>query len=254
MARKIRVAVLLFILLTVAVGAWQARVRTTSWKRALDVVVFPINADGTPGTAAYIGSLGNESFEPIKTFMRDEAREYGIDLLNPVDVYIGPEVAAMPPAPPVGGSVPSVMLWSLHMRFWAWRHGEHPVLRPDVRIYALLYHPSTTLRLDHSVGLQKGLIGVAKLFAVPHMTAENNIIITHELLHTLGATDKYDPASNQPLYPAGYAQPDLSPLYPQEFAEIMGGRIPVADNDSIAPQTLESVLVGPETAREIGWL
>lgn len=140
------------------------------------------------------------------------------------------------------------------MRFWAWRHGEHPVLRPDVRIYALLYHPSTTLRLDHSVGLQKGLIGVAKLFAVPHMTAENNIIITHELLHTLGATDKYDPASNQPLYPAGYAQPDLSPLYPQEFAEIMGGRIPVADNDSIAPQTLESVLVGPETAREIGWL
>jgi len=254
MARKIRVAVLLFILLTVAVGSWQARVRTTSWNRALDVVVFPINADGTSGTAAYIGSLGNEAFEPIKTFMRDEAREYGIDLLNPVDVYIGPEVEAMPPAPPVGGSVPSVILWSLHMRFWAWRHGEHPVLRPDVRIYALLYHPSTMQRLDHSVGLQKGLIGVAKLFAVPHMTAENNIIITHELLHTLGATDKYDPASNQPLYPAGYAQPDLSPLYPQEFAEIMAGRIPVADDESIAPQTLESVLVGPETAREIGWL
>ncbi len=254
MAKKIRVAVLLFILLTVAVGTWQARVRTTSWNRALDVVVFPVNADGTPETAAYIRSLDNEAFDPIKTFMRDEAREYGIDLLNPVDVYIGPEVKAIPPAPPVGGSVPSVMIWSLHMRFWAWRHGEHPVLRPDVRIYALLYHPSTTQRLDHSVGLQKGLIGVAKLFALPHMTAENNIIITHELLHTLGATDKYDLASNQPLYPLGYAEPDLAPLYPQEFAEIMAGRIPLADNDSIAPQTLDSVLVGPETAREIGWL
>jgi len=254
MAKKLRVGVLLFILLTVAVGTWQARVRTTSWNRALDVVVFPVNADGTPETAAYIRSLGNEAFDPIKTFMRDEAREYGIDLLNPVDVYIGPEVEAIPPAPPVGGSVPAVIMWSLHMRFWAWRHGEHPILRPDVRIYALMYHPSTTQRLDHSVGLQKGLIGVAKLFAVPHMTAENNIIITHELLHTLGATDKYDRSTNQPLYPAGYAEPDLSPLHPQEFAEIMAGRIPLADNDWVAPQTLDSVLVGPETAREIGWL
>jgi len=253
MAKKIRIGILLFILLTVAVGSWQARVRTTSWNRALDVVVFPVNADGTAQTAEYIRRLGDEAFEPIRTFMRDEAREYGIALLNPVDVYIGPEVDAIPPAPPVGGSVPMVMLWSLKMRFWAWRHGEHPILRPDVRIYALLYHPSTTQRLDHSVGLQKGQIGVAKLFAVPHMTAENNIIIAHELLHTLGATDKYDLGSNQPLYPSGYAEPESSPLYPQEFAEIMGGRIPLADNHSIAPQTLDLVLVGPDTAREIGW-
>ncbi|HUU71727.1 MAG TPA: hypothetical protein VMW70_03815 [Burkholderiales bacterium] len=253
MAKKIRIGILLFILLTVAVGSWQARVRTTSWNRALDVVVFPVNADGTAQTAEYIRRLGDEAFDPIRTFMRDEAREYGIALLNPVDVYIGPEVDAIPPAPPVGGSVPMVMLWSLKMRFWAWRHGEHPILRPDVRIYALLYHPSTTQRLDHSVGLQKGQIGVAKLFAVPHMTAENNIIIAHELLHTLGATDKYDLGSNQPLYPSGYAEPESSPLYPQEFAEIMGGRIPLADNHSIAPQTLDLVLVGPDTAREIGW-
>ena len=253
MAKKIRIAVLLFILLTVAVGAWQARVRTTSWKRALNVVVFPVNADGTSQTGAYIRNLSDEAFEPIRTFMRDEARQYGVAVLNPVDVYVGPVVDAMPPSPPVGGSVPMVMLWSLQMRFWAWRHGEHLILRPDVRIYALLYHPSTTQRLDHSVGLQKGLIGVAKLFAAPHMTAENNVIIAHELLHTLGATDKYDLASNQPLYPSGYAEPDLSPLYPQEFAEIMGGRIPLSDNHSVAPAMLEAVLVGPDTAREIGW-
>ena len=253
MGRNIRVAVLLFILLTVAVGTWQARVRTTSWDRALDVVVFPINADGTTQTAEYIRGLGDDAFEPIRTFMRDEAREYGISLLNPVDVYIGPEVDAMPPEPPVGASVPMVVLWSLHMRFWAWRHGEHPILRPDVRIYALLYHPTTTQRLDHSVGLQKGLIGVAKLFAVPHMTAENNVIITHELLHTLGATDKYEPGTNQPLYPAGYAEPELVPLYPQSFAEIMGGRIPLSDAHSAPPEALDLVLIGPETASEIGW-
>jgi hypothetical protein len=252
-AKKLRIAVLLFILLTVAVGSWQARLRTTSWKRALNVVVFPINADGKTQTDAYIRRLDDESFEPIRGFMRAEAQHYGVSLINPVDVYIGPRVDAMPPPPPVGGSVPQVMLWSLKMRYWAWRHGEHPILEPDVRIYALLYHPSTTQRLEHSVGLQKGLVGVAKLFAVPHMTAENNIIITHELLHTLGATDKYDLATNQPLYPEGYADPQLSPLYPQEFAEIMGARIPLSEHNSAAPAALEAVLIGPQTALEIGW-
>ncbi len=253
MARKIRVTILLFVLLTVAAGSWQAKVRTTSWKRALNVVVFPINADGKAETDAYIHSLDDKSFEPIRKFMRDEARHYGISLLNPVDVYIGSRVEAMPPPPPIGGSVPEVMFWSLRMRFWAWRHGEHPILEPDVRMYALFFHSSTTQRLEHSVGLQKGLIGIARLFATPHMSAENNIIITHELLHTLGATDKYDLATNQPLYPAGYAEPDIRPLYPQQFSEIMGGRIPVSQVRSVPPQTLDAVLVGPQTAAEIGW-
>lgn len=253
MAKKIRVAVLLFILLTVAVGTWQARARTTSWKRALDVVVFPINADGTPQTAGYIGTLGDDSFDDIKRFMRDEAQQYGISLINPVDVYIGPEVEAIPPPPPLGGAVPAVMLWSLQLRYWAWRHGEHPILKPDVRIYALYHHPSTAQRLGHSVGLQKGLIGVANLFAIDRMTTDNNIVITHELLHTLGASDKYDYASNQPIYPVGYAEPELWPLYPQEFAEIMGGRIPLSESTSAAAQGLDMVLVGPQTADEIGW-
>ena len=84
MAKKIRVALLLFILLTVAVGSWQTWLRTTSWERALDVVVFPVNADGKAETEAYIRSLDDESFESIGSFMRNEAQHYGISLLNPV--------------------------------------------------------------------------------------------------------------------------------------------------------------------------
>ena len=85
------------------------------------------------------------------------------------------------------------------------------------------------------------------------MTTDNNFVITHELLHTLGAGDKYELGSNQPIYPAGYADPELTPLYPQEFAEIMGGRIPVSQISSITPQSLDAVIVGPYTADEIGW-
>lgn len=251
--KKFRVAILAFVLLTVAVDSWEARVRTTSWDRALDVAVFPINADGTAQTAAYIRDLGVESFESIAVFMRQEGRHYGADLLNPVAIHVGPEVSAVPPAPPVGGSVPQVMLWSLQMRYWSWRHGDHPTLKPDVRVYAMFYHPTTTQLLEHSVGLQKGLIGVAKLFSTPDMSAQNNIIITHELLHTLGASDKYDLSSNQPIFPAGYAEPDNVPLYPQRYAEIMAGRIAVAQDKSLAPASLDAVVVGPETASEIGW-
>ena len=39
------------------------------------------------------------------------------------------------------------------------------------------------------------------------MTEENNVIVAHEILHTFGATDKYDPATTQPRYPDGYAEP-----------------------------------------------
>ena len=82
--------------------------------------------------------------------------------------------------------------------------------------------------LPHSVGLRKLLLGVAHVFANRRQQPVNNVVIAHELMHTLGATDKYDPANNLPIFPQGFAEPDREPLYPQRFAEIMGGRIPIS--------------------------
>jgi hypothetical protein len=73
------------------------------------------------------------------------------------------------------------------------------------------------------------------------------------LLHTLGATDKYDLRTNQPTQPDGFAEPDRQPLYPQEFAELMGGRISVSSTEATTPESLEQVMVGAKTASEIGW-
>ena len=53
-------------------------------------------------------------------------------------------------------------------------------------------------------------------FASTQMEGENNIVITHELLHTFGATDKYDFATNRPRFPEGYAEPHANPLYPPQ--------------------------------------
>ncbi len=253
MAKAIRIAVLLFVLATVAVGAWQTRSRTQSWQRTLDIVVYPVNGDRRETTAEYIGSLSNESFVSVRDFMRREAERYKVDLVTPVDVFLGPQVFRLPPASPRSGSMAGIVVWSLKLRFWAWRNDDYPGSRPDIRIFAVFYDPATTGRVEHSVGLKEGLIGVANVFAAGHMTEENNVIVAHELLHTLGATDKYDPSSTQPLFPAGFADPEQSPLYPQKFAEIMAGRVPLTETESDTPRNLELAIIGPKTAAEINW-
>ena len=104
-----------------------------------------------------------------------------------------------------------------------------------------------------SLGLQKGLIGIVNAFASRAMQAENNVIIAHEMLHTVGATDKYDLATNQPLYPIGYADPEQRPLFPQQQAEIMAGRIPISETEARQPEGLRQVILGEATALEINW-
>jgi hypothetical protein len=78
--------------------------------------------------------------------------------------------------------------------------------------------------------------------------------MAHELLHTLGSTDKYALGTNLPLYPHGFADPAAEPRYPQTKAELMAGRIPLDARTATIPRDLEQTLIGPITATEIGWL
>jgi hypothetical protein len=118
----------------------------------------------------------------------------------------------------------------------------------------VLYHdPAISPAVPHSLGVQKGLFGVVHVFADADLHGSNETVIAHELLHTLGATDKYDLRTNQPAQPDGYAEPDRDPLYPQSFAELMGGRIPQSSTQSSTPESLQQVIVGAKTAGEIGW-
>lgn len=139
------------------------------------------------------------------------------------------------------------------MRYWSWRHGEGISPEPDIKLFVLYHDPEKQRVLPHSVGLQKGLTGVVHAFASQRMREENAFVLAHELLHTLGAADKYQPADNQPIYPDGYAEPERQPLYPQRKAEIMGGRVPMTANRAAPPTGLSQALVGSSTAREIGW-
>ena len=77
--------------------------------------------------------------------------------------------------------------------------------------------------------------------------------MAHEMLHTLGATDKYDPVNDAPRFPDGYGNPGQLPLYPQMFAELMAGRRMLSPNRWEQPDSLDQVVVGPATALEIRW-
>ena len=139
------------------------------------------------------------------------------------------------------------------MRYWAWRVDAPRGPAPDIKLFVLYHDPAMSPALPHSLGLQKGLLGVVHVFADASMRGSNDTVIAHELLHTLGATDKYDLASSKPLLPDGYAEPDRQPLYPQAFAELMGGRIPLSSTEAETPESLRKVIVGAKTASEIGW-
>jgi hypothetical protein len=110
-----------------------------------------------------------------------------------------------------------------------------------------------TPTVPHSLGLSKGLIGVVYAFAAPEMNGENNVVIAHELLHTVGASDKYNFADDAPRFPDGYGDASQKPLYPQRAAELMAGRRMLAPEKWQQAQSLDEVVIGTATALEIRW-
>lgn len=253
MFRQLRILALLIILLVVALTTWQTKVRTTDWDSPLWMVVYPINADGSKVSQSYIQGLKESTFAPIERFLKREAARYGVSIDQPLTIKLAPELTESPPAPPENKNPLMVAWWSLKMRYWALTHNNYEGPSPDIQMYILYHDPAKQARLAHSLGLEKGLIGVVNAYAAKPLAARNNVVIAHEMLHTVGASDKYEPGTNLPVFPHGYAEPKRQPLYPQNKAEIMAGRISLSDAEAVMPRGLKSVIVGEATALEINW-
>lgn len=251
--KKVRIAILLAILAVVLLDSWLTLVRSTSWAHPLWVVIYPINGDGSHEADEYIRTLGSGDFAAVEQFMVDEVQRYNLPVKDPVDVRIGPVVKELPPLPPQERTLWKTMLWSLQLRYWSIVKDEYDGPRPNIRIFVLFHTPEDDKLLQHSTGLQKGMVSVVHAFASEKMAARNSVVIAHEMLHTLGATDKYDLSNGQPIYPDGYGDPQQQPLLPQKWAEIMGGRIAISETEAEMPKSLKQALIGAATAREIGW-
>ncbi len=252
--RITRQLTLLVVAIMLVTGTLMGRARVTSWEETLWVGIYPIAFDGSAATATYLENLDDSAFEDITEFAEAEAKRYQLGLERPFRIDLGSPITSLPPVPPAQPNPLSVIAWSLQLRWWAWRamavqNGPDP----DIRLFIIFHDPETEGALPHSLGLKEGRIGVAHVFAAARMQGSNNVVIAHEMLHTLGTTDKYDPATNMPVFPDGYAEPLRSPPLPQEFAELMAGRLPLDEQQSEIPKSLRQVRIGPVTAAELRW-
>jgi hypothetical protein len=251
--KTLRVAILLSVLLIVSLTAWQDRYRSTRWREPLFVALYPIAADRSPVTGAYLAALDAERFKPIDRFFAREAQAHHLEASEPIKTRLRAPLQDRPPERAAQAGLIATALWSLKLRYWAWRVGGKVHEPEDIRIFVLYHDPALTPTVPHSLGLTKGLIGVVYAFAAPTMNGENNVVIAHELLHTLGATDKYDLADDAPRFPDGYGDPAQVPRFPQLTAELMAGRRMLAPDRWEQATSLDDVVIGRDTALEIRW-
>ncbi len=251
----VRLAILLAVLLFVALGAWLDARRSTDWDGTLRVTIYPIAIDRDSATTRFVAGLDADSFSAITDFIGDEGSRYGVGIDEPVSIRVSHAAREPPPAAPTDPGPFSIALWSLRLRYWAWRVAANdPLPPPDVQVFALYHTPDGGQVAPDSTGLRKGLVAVTHVFSGHDAVASNQVVLAHEFLHTLGATDKYDLRTGQPLAPIGLGEPGQDPPYPQESGEIMAGRVATSAQTAEIPDSLAQMTVGPVTAREIGWL
>ena len=252
--KRVRIAILLGILATVAGSTYYQMHAMANWSRPLTLTIYPINGSSTEPVAKYIGELRVEDFAGIARFLDEEADAFRVTTTPLVNIGLGQELHSLPPEPPSRQEgIFAIGKWSLGLRYWLYQNlSTFGLETRHIRMLVIYHGENGNKPLKHSFGLRKGLVGVVNAFALPEQNSQNNVVITHELLHTLGATDKYDRDGN-PRFPGGYGDPQQDPLHPQEFAEIMAGRIAVSRNESVIPDSLDQTLIGEETAAEIRW-
>lgn len=251
-----RVGFLLGVLVAVAVYAWKDvhdRRERNEFERSLDVALVLVS-DGELHPAD-LERL--ESRVPVlSTRLRSAFRAHRGAEHAPFSFVVHGPVPLEEPLPvPAEGLVAAVRYaYQLH-RFTRDVDERASVASGDFdsRIYLVLRSPSER-GLVEGMSEQGGRVGIA-LAELDSSTVDLALFVTaHELFHTLGATDKYDPATGKALEPDGFAEPGRIPIWPQRYVELMARDRPVAPGRELRPESLDELWVGQKTAREIGWL
>ena len=136
--------------------------------------------------------------------------------------------------------------WSLKLRWFASHATPAGRIKPTIRLFVLFHDPALLQTLPDSHGMQKGLVGVVHVFSDRKLAGSNHVVIAHELLHTLGATDKYVLGTGEPFSRSDLRTPRPTPAIRR--LEIMAGRRPLSRTQSEIPVSLRETVVGPATA------
>lgn len=122
----------------------------------------------------------------------------------------------------------------------------------DIKLYLYIYPSEENLGYErqHSVGTTRGRFGVVFIPTKKQSLERTVCEIAHELLHTVGATDKYED-NHSTSYPDGYFEP--AQRYPQNYGEIMSLAIPLEPGKEKDLDAIIKARIGTKTAAEIGW-
>ncbi len=253
---RVRVAVLLLCLFGVALYAIRdvrSRRARNDWDHTLDVAVVLLRqGEVDPGAIAAL----RERLPILEDRLAAERRRYGgttrpfkLHLVGPVEATEERPVAAS------DGFVDLVRHnWDMSRyvsRIDAVAGVDGKLY--DTRVYVALKRPASVDRSwVEGESEQNGRVGHVSVELGDKMADFALIVMTHELFHTLGASDKYD-EGGRTKRPEGLAEPARTPLYPQPMLDVMTRNRPVGPIDEKVPDSLEELGVGPVTAGEIGW-
>lgn len=254
---RIRVAVLLSVL--VAVVAWAARdmlrrERRTDWERPVVVGLVllhrgEVDAAATATLRTRVSALEDHLAAEFARHRPGASRPFEFALYGPASVSVGPPTVT-------SDDLIDVATYTYELDAYLERADELagvPSKGLDARIYLIARPPEhAELTFVEGVSQQGGWVGLVEVELAEAMVDFALFVATHELLHTLGATDKYD--ENGTMIPAGLAEPDRRPRFPQRFVEIMARHRPTAPGREVPPDSLTQIRIGDVTAREIGWL
>jgi hypothetical protein len=254
---KVRVGILLAILAGVLLYAWRdvrSRRARKDWDRPLYVAVVLLEVAPIDPEAA---RALRERLDALDARLADQMHRYRPGTAHPFSfAFFGPVRVDRPP-PQLGGesateaAKQAAAVWSYLSHVDAEAKIDPALF--DERIYVAARPPASTAHeMVEGSSEQDGRVGIVSVELDASMADLTSFVIAHELLHTLGASDKYD-ATGHALVPGGLAEPDAVPLYPQRYAEVMARNRPVAPGVEKVPATLEELGVGPATAGEIGW-
>jgi hypothetical protein len=255
---RVRVTLLLTVLAAVSLWACydvNARKARNHWSSPLKVALVVLQ-HGRVDPAAMLTLIARTP--ALEQRLSAEYARYQPDGRPRVIEFVpyGPvQVASLPP------SDPGTTLWDrLGHAYSLWRYTERvdrragvSTLSFDSRIYVVIEPVRDPSELQvEGFSENGGRVGVTRVELDTSTVDLALFVATHELFHTLGATDKYD-ASGRTLLPSGLAEPDRVPLYPQPGAEIMARNRVISPSYELVPESLDELVVGRVTAREIGW-
>jgi hypothetical protein len=255
----VRVGVLLAILAGVLLWGWRdvrSRRARNDWDHTLTVAILlvrlePIDDVAVAALRKQLPALEDRLSAELARYRPGAPHPFRFELKDPVDG------SAPPPAPASDGPV-DLAKYAYALDSYVGDVDKRAGLDAslyDVRIYVSLRKPrQAEVTLAEGRSQQGGRIGIVEVELDTDAEGAHLplVVVAHELMHTLGATDKYD-ASGRTIVPLGLAEPDRVPVFPQRYAEIMARNRPISATVEKVPESFAQIAVGPVTAREIGW-